>query len=251
MVLLLGAAVLAGCASTANTAAPMALDEDTDSTWVYLAAKYDVDGDGRITRAEYVRASGHFQRLDRDEDGVIMAADFESGSGDMEAMMQGMRAQRIVAMYFQIEDPGSLTLAELEQAAAAYDDDGDARISEAEFNAYADSREVEVPGSRRARMMMEGVEAWSAMIVVIDTDADGHVSITEMVAFFNARDDGDLVWSLDRGGRGGGRGAAMSGPAEGEPAPDFALQPPDGGKTVLLSSFRRNLPVALIFGSYT
>ena len=66
---------------------------------------------------------------------------------------------------------------------------------------------------------------------------------------------GDLVWSFDRssGRRGGGRGAgrATGGAAEGELAPDFALQPPDGGPTVMLSSFRKNLPVALIFGSYT
>jgi len=43
----------------------------------------------------------------------------------------------------------------------------------------------------------------------------------------------------------------MSGVPEGQMAPDFTLMPPEGGKTVTLSSFRRNVPVALIFGSYT
>ncbi len=44
----------------------------------------------------------------------------------------------------------------------------------------------------------------------------------------------------------------MSGPKVGTVAPDFTLSPPDGGPAVTLSSFRdRNLPVALIFGSYT
>jgi len=66
-----------------------------------------------------------------------------------------------------------------------------------------------------------------------------------------------------RRGMGGGRGGMGSGdesegyvePTDGamlgDMAPDFALQPPNGGKTVTLSSFRNNLPVALIFGSYT
>ncbi len=67
-----------------------------------------------------------------------------------------------------------------------------------------------------------------------------------------------------RGGMGGGPGGGPGGGDEsegyveptdgamlGDMAPDFALQPPNGGETVTLSSFRDNLPVALIFGSYT
>ena len=43
----------------------------------------------------------------------------------------------------------------------------------------------------------------------------------------------------------------MTGPAQGEWAPDFALQPPDGGDTFRLSDYRGDRPVALVFGSYT
>ena len=97
----------------------------------------------------------------------------------------------------------------------------------------------------RAHEMIEQITA-------IDTDKDGQIASAEFVAFFTLRDDGDLVWSLDRSRRrGGARSRPMSGPPAGEPAPDFALRSPEGGPTVTLSSFRKNVPVALIFGSYT
>ena len=46
-------------------------------------------------------------------------------------------------------------------------------------------------------------------------------------------------------------GPAGDGPPVGARAPDFALAPPDGGRTVRLSAWRGQKPVALIFGSYT
>ncbi|MFT7677482.1 MAG: hypothetical protein ACI8QC_001460 [Planctomycetota bacterium] len=48
-----------------------------ESAWEYLAERYDADGDGKISRAEYTRTDEHFARLDRDENGVIEAADME------------------------------------------------------------------------------------------------------------------------------------------------------------------------------
>ena len=258
--LALAGLVLAGCQSGSSpvtlgqVSAPMELDDSVDSSWTYLANKYDVDGDGRITEQEYQREGGHYDRLDRNDDGVVTAADFERGPGRREGMMRGMRAQRLVAVYFQIDEPGSLALAELEQAVAAYDDNGDGLIGETEFAAHAEDRKVEVPGgnSRMMKMAMHDVEPWSALVVAIDTDKDGQIASAEFVAFFTLRDDGDLVWSLDRSRRrGGARSRPMSGPPAGEPAPDFALRSPEGGPTVTLSSFRKNVPVALIFGSYT
>jgi len=268
--LVLTGIVLTGCHSASMTgsdahmgqvAPPMALDDTVDSTWVYLKQKYDVDGDGRIIPAEYDREGGRFDRLDRDKDGTLTAADFERDPDQRRNMMRGMRAQRLVAVYFQVDDPGTLSLDELEQAVAAYDADGDDAIDEAEFAAGAEDRRVEVPGgeSRMIRRAMRDVEPWAALLVAIDVDEDGVITSAEFVAFFKARDDGDLVWSFDRSsgrrggarGRGGGADRAAGGAAEGELAPDFALQPPEGGPTVMLSSFRKNLPVALIFGSYT
>ncbi|MGH7957649.1 MAG: deiodinase-like protein, partial [Opitutaceae bacterium] len=37
----------------------------------------------------------------------------------------------------------------------------------------------------------------------------------------------------------------------GDPAPDFSLKSPDGGKSIRLSDYRGEKPVVLIFGSYT
>ncbi len=250
--------------SLGEVAPPMELDKQVDSTWVYLRNKYDTDGDDRITSQEYDREGGRFDRVDSNGDGVITAADFEQGRG---RRMEGMRAQRIVAMYFQIDTPAELGLDELGEAITAYDDNADGRIDAEEFETHREDRKLDMPGgdSPMMRRRMGNVDAWEAMIVVIDTDNDGRITRAEFIAFFKDRDDGDLVWSLDRSRRGGagprrgearsGRGEAtsrpMSGAPEGRLAPDFTLGPPHGGETVTLSSFSKNLPVALIFGSYT
>ena len=177
--------------------------------------------------------------------------------------MRGMRAQGIVATYFQDDDdPQSLSLDELKRAIAAYDTDSDGTLRQSEFEARAEDRKADLPGrmGRMMGMMMGELEPWEVLTETVDADGDGDIAGEEFVAFFKERDDGDGVWTFDRGaargrrsraGAGGGGERPMSGVPEGQMAPDFTLMPPDGGKPVTLSSFRRNLPVALIFGSYT
>jgi len=46
-------------------------------SWKQLAARYDLDRDGRITAKEFAGPPEMFRRLDRDRDGVITAADFD------------------------------------------------------------------------------------------------------------------------------------------------------------------------------
>lgn len=46
------------------------------SAWIYYRQRYDADGDGRITRAEYTRSEIGFLHLDANRDGVISGADF-------------------------------------------------------------------------------------------------------------------------------------------------------------------------------
>jgi hypothetical protein len=46
-------------------------------------------------------------------------------------------------------------------------------------------------------------------------------------------------------------GSANPGPKVGDPAPDFALDTPDGKDTITLSAFRGKKPVVLVFGSFT
>lgn len=45
--------------------------------WAWVAARMDGNRDGRIERAEFCAAPDLFDRLDRDQDGVLTAADFD------------------------------------------------------------------------------------------------------------------------------------------------------------------------------
>jgi hypothetical protein len=45
--------------------------------WSWLAARFDSDGDGRITRKEFTGEVAFFDRLDRDRDGAVTADDFD------------------------------------------------------------------------------------------------------------------------------------------------------------------------------
>jgi Ca2+-binding EF-hand superfamily protein len=234
-----------------------------ESVWEYLRAKYDADGDGTITESEYDRAGGRFDRIDRNGDGVVTEDDFgRRRGGGREAMMRGMRTQRVIVWYFQVDDqPRRLALAELNEAFTAYDADGDDRVDAGEFAArHAEQRQtLDDDDSPMMKMVMGSADPWEALLAGVDENKDGAVSRAEMVALFEGQDDGDGVWNIrSRAGRRGDRGGARrpkSGPTVGTRAPDFELYPPDGAaagtKPVRLSDFRDNLPVALVFGSYT
>ena len=113
------------------------VDTEEQTQWQYLAAKYDSDGDARITPAEYDRSEKNFKGFDRNQDGVIDAADFEGGGGGMRmdpAMMRRMISPMILARYFQADDDeSSLTRNELEPAFRTYDANGDGRITREEI----------------------------------------------------------------------------------------------------------------------
>jgi Ca2+-binding EF-hand superfamily protein len=230
----------------------MDVKDEHESILSYLLQKYDANHDGRVDRDEYQRADQSFDRLDGNGDGAIDGQDFKDSEG-RGRMMTVMLARRLIMMYFQgDEERDSLALAEMRQSIAAYDASGDGVLERSEFEKIADERKVEPPESRASmiKRALEETTPWEAIAEGVDSDDDLRLTEDELVAFFRRFDDGDEVWQP----RGRGRGAAsrpMSGPPEGEMAPDFELQPPDGGATVKLSSFRGNLPVALIFGSYT
>lgn len=48
--------------------------------WEYLQDKYDANGDGQLTAAEYTRGPDKFQRLDANRDGVISPKDWGGGN---------------------------------------------------------------------------------------------------------------------------------------------------------------------------
>lgn len=228
--------------------APVDATDEFDSIWPYLSDRYDGDGDGSISPAEYAREGGAFERLDRNLDGVISPADFERSDGPSPAMLAAA-AQRVVAWCFQDDaDTEVLTLTELEQAVGGYDENADGFVAAEEFAAAFEDRKAVGKAPSRGMQRRMG-DPWEALAASADGDGDGRLGSHELVAFFRARDDGDDVWNLaPQSDRGSSRPA---GAKEGDPAPDFTLTALDGEREVTLSSFRGDRPVALIFGSYT
>ncbi len=240
----------------ADEVAPMALDGSVSSNWAYLLSKYDGDGDQRIEFAEYNRDRDNFDRLDRDDDGVLSIEDFPAlDEESFRGFYRDQRALRVLGAHFQAdEDTAELRLEELEWMIMTYDLDYDDAIDAEEFAAGAEEHRREVDDgddSGTERAMMGDYDAWEVLIEAVDDDGDGRLATRELVAFFNERDDGDQVLSMRGGASEEARRPDTSGVLEGEMAPDFSLEPPDGGERVTLSSFRGKKPVALVFGSYT
>jgi Ca2+-binding EF-hand superfamily protein len=235
--------------------APMELDDAQLSAWNYLAEKYDADGDGRITSDECDR--DNLERLDRDGDGVLTADDYAGSGAMMASIMVGMRAQAAVFVYFQADDEvATLNREELSWSFSEYDDDHDGKVTEEEFDALAEVKEVEIPSEYGLGRTMTGdFQPWTALVEGIDGDEDLVLSSTEIESFYDERDDGDGVWTLQSRTRPSSvaedRGEPVSGAKVGTVAPDFTLTSPEGGEAVTLSSFKGKQPVALIFGSYT
>ena len=50
-----------------------------DAAWKFLLGKYDANKDGKVSADEYQRDASTFKRLDRNEDGVLTAADWADG----------------------------------------------------------------------------------------------------------------------------------------------------------------------------
>ena len=241
-------------------APPMVVDDSIDSNWDYLRQKYDTDGDGAITSAEYTRSETAFGRLDRNGDGTISDTDFQRGGGmNREQSRARSRGRRFLARYFQGEgDAGSLERAELTAAFTAFDTSKDGTIDEEEFKCAAEQVKQDLPGddSRMVARSMGDVEPWDGLVAAIDTNEDSKLSSEEALAFFDANDrEGVLSFSASNSNAGANNRARAerpeSGAAEGTVAPDFTLTDLDGANPATLSSFKGDKPVALVFGSYT
>ena len=247
------ALALAACAACSTTDAPQpAVAEDPpppqhegeayDHVWDYLQARYDADGDGRVSREEYGRDEQAFVRLDADGDGWIAAADFADAVDGVDMLM----AQLLLGLYMQDDDdPLRLEADELEAAFGVYDENFDARITDAEFEAaHAQRAQYGLAMEQEVVAGMSEYGAFALLLQGLDTGGDSAIDYDEVMAF-QARflADGELM----RVYLAGGEGVA----APGEPAPDFTLPLVAGDGQVTLSAFRGERPVALIFGSYT
>lgn len=261
-----GCLMLTGCESaekgpTTNPDSMSALElgAQVDSRFDYLVERYDTDGDRVVSSEEYLREGGQFERLDRNEDGMLSEEDFAGGGA-----MNAFRSERAVAAHFQDDDVNDrMTKIELVRSIAAYDTNRDGAISPDEFATTSPGHRVELPGDDSAMMrrMLGDDDPYEMIVKHTDTDEDGILGNDELVVYFEDNaEDGAWIIRNPMGGRNrqraddDGDGAYVEpedGAMLGEMAPDFTIQSPDGGETVTLSSFRGNLPVALIFGSYT
>jgi len=203
--------------------------DDTDA-WRVLAARYDKDGDERITAEEYTRGPGKFASYDANLDGVLTEADF-AGSGGM--------------------DFGRMMLGRSLRAA---DGDEDGRVSAEEWSAWLASLGADADGvipTDRVPRVEEGRRGGrGGRSASLDRDRDGAVTLADLAAVHAMVDlngDGALgANELD------GRPSREGAPAAGTKAPDFELAyAKDPERTVRLSSFAGQRPVALVFGSYT
>jgi Ca2+-binding EF-hand superfamily protein len=182
-------------------------------SWDWLAARYDADHDGTITREEFLGdqkgPAELFDRLDRDGDGVLTAEDFD-WSNNSEFLKQA----RPIGKWFRAVDANS-----------------NGRISQQEwqnsFTKAAKGKEYLTPED--LRLMLQPPEKKD------DKKSDD--------------DPSPLI--LLKGFATGELGSIHEGPLIGEKAPDFTLRTQDGNDEFRLSQFRGKKPVVLIFGSFT
>lgn len=115
---------------------------------------------------------------------------------------------------------------------------------------------VEDASAQRNRRRGGGGSGWEFVAKNYDADKDGSVTAKEYTrgaeAFKNLDNNGDGVLDKSDWEAGSRRGGGGQAPVAGDVAPDFSLtEIRDQSKTVALSDFAGNKPVALLFGSCT
>jgi hypothetical protein len=181
--------------------------------WKWLAARYDRDHDGTITRQEFTGPKEFFDRLDRNHDGVLKSGDFDWSDRSLYAM-QGMPAR----MWF-----------------SRVDTDSNGRISPEEWSALF-SRMAQGKGYVTPDDLRE------AFPITPPPRPAGSPPPAK---------DGPSPLTLLRGLLSGELGSFQEGPGIGERAPDFLLWTQDDKQLIRLSEYRGVKPVVLIFGSFT
>lgn len=205
---------------------------ELSSLWAHLRTKYDADGDGRVTGAEYTRGEVRFANYDRNEDGVLEEADFPT-----DTYFNGFG-------HMIVEDA---------------DADGDGEVTQEEWWDFCGSLDPNGDGvverDEVAEVMGGWTDDWRLFLLSFDQDGDGDFDADDLETTFTDQDyDGDGVLA-GKEMEGWARTAERSDtapPAPGEAAPDFELPyAEDPKRTFRLMANRRGRPVALVFGSYT
>jgi hypothetical protein len=178
--------------------------------WSWLKDHYG--GRGTITRQDFGGPSDLFDRLDRNHDGVLTAADFDWSDRSLFAL-QGMPAR----YWFSRIDSNS-----------------NGRISRDEWDALfsrmAQGKDYVTPDDLR-----------EAFPTVPPSRPAGSAPPS----------DGPSPATLLLGLLSGELGSFFEGPGIGQRAPDFTLTTQDGKRMIRLAQYRGVKPVVLIFGSFT
>ena len=174
------AAALASAACRSTSPAPVVASDDVDNAFVWLADRYDADGDGTITEEEFDREGAEFARLDRNEDGVLDAADYPApksqgpptdGADRWNAMpassKESYRAmydgRAVLLTYFQPDEEAT----ELPRDAMLWifdelDTDESRDLDESEVACATDARPWGGPG-----------KAWPLLVAAVDEPGNG------------------------------------------------------------------------------
>ncbi len=182
--------------------------------WQWLAARFDPEGTGRITRDRFRGPAELFARLDRDGDGVLTPADLDWSPAAMKAR----------------ENPAASYLFYL------LDADSNGRVTKAEWDAFFAklSRGKGYVSVEDLRMALRPPAP--------PRPAAGSPPPKQMGPSRDVLLAGLLSGEL---------GSICEGPRVGTRAPDFDLATQDGKRRVRLSDYRGHKPVVLIFGNFT
>ncbi len=196
--------------------------------WNWLSEHYDANSDGNLGREEFpgdvVKADQLFERLDRDNDGKLMPADFDYTDPNPATMFMNIGAMK---------DRMS------SQLFSRFDSDSNGRVTREEldeFFRYGDKEELEFLSPEDLRFAIDDPPAKEHAGEPNANPAS--VGPSTPAAAFRMFLRGDLGW-------------LTSGPQVGDTAPDFTLPTHDGTANVTLSDSFGKRPVVLVFGSFT
>ena len=201
--------------------------------WEWLASRHGIGRNGTIGRKAFKGPAEAFDRLDRNRDGVLTAADFDWPVGpqaELAAAAAGQpgRGGPMADRATMIKRMQEIMAGQLFGLA---DGNGDGKVSKEEWQALFtkaakgknhltadDLREVlQQLGPRRAGGVPGSNIAWVRILGMFKSET----------------------------------GSIWEGPAVGQLAPNFTLKTQDGKQEVTLSSYRDRKPVVLVFGNYT
>ncbi len=187
--------------------------------WSWLSERYDAGRDGRLEPKDFGKSRGHFDRLDRNEDGIIDRDDLEGPAPP---------------------DPP----AHVKEFFERLDSDHNDRISWDEFSWFFQQGDRKKRGfltRRDLAVALGGLAAEAGAPDLGDGKEKGEKARGGMPPKHA------LLYLLFTGQLGSFR----EGPELGAEAPDFSVPPLTGGDPVRLSAARGKQPVVLIFGSFT